>query len=167
MKSVNRALRDVRKFGTAMALAGTNSARNGGLAVAAGEVIAKRMALGAAALVDPMNADHGEFAKMIPEKTAAFSAAGLVWLQWSARVTQQMAVFAANEAALAAQAGAAMASCRTPADLAAAQGNFAMAWFSRALSQSVALGSMALRSQAAAIAPVHRSATANARRLRR
>jgi hypothetical protein len=167
MNSTKRALRDVRKLGDMMTLAGTSSARNSALATAAGEVIGRRIALGAAALADPMGADHGEFAKMIPEKAAAFSMAGLIWLQWSGRVAQELAAFAANEAALAAQAGAAMAGCRTPGDLMLAQGNFALAWFGRALSHSVALGGMALRSQAAATAPVHRSATANARRLRR
>ena len=38
------------------------------LAVASGEVIAKRMAMGLSGMIDPANADHAELAQLVPEK---------------------------------------------------------------------------------------------------
>jgi hypothetical protein len=166
MKSA-AAIRRATKLGNAIGIAGKNARKTSELAFAASQVIAKRMALGAAAMADPFNADHAEFAKIIPEKTEAFSQVGMIWLCWSSVFTDQMASFATREMATVAQAAAAMASCRTPAGVIAAQSSFAAAWFARAISQSIALGALAMRSQSAALAPVHRAATANARRLNR
>jgi Phasin protein len=167
MKSPSRRFRGARKLGNAMSVAGTNARKTGDLFKAASHVVAKRMTLGAAAMSDPLNADHVEFAKIIPEKTRAFSEAGMAWLQWSGEVAAQMASFAASEMAAVAQATVAIASCRTPADAIARQSSFASAWFARSLSRSISLGSLAMRAQGAAMAPVHRVAAANARRLNR
>jgi hypothetical protein len=147
--------------------AGTNVRKGGELAVAAGQVIAARAALGAAAMMDPLKADHVEFARIIPEKTTAFSAAGVAWLRGSSETAQRISAFAASELATAATAAAAIASCKTPAGVFAAQSRYASAWFGRVLTQSVALGSLAIKSQGAAMAPLYRAATANARRLSR
>lgn len=165
MKPVNRALRDVAKIGDTLADVATSQGEHGELALASGDVVARRMALGAAAMVDPLNADHAEFARMLPEKAQAFSDAGLVLLQRSAAAVQQVARFAVNELALAMRATTALTACRTPADLAAAQARLVTAWFGRAVTQSIELNAMAVRSQAAMLAPVHRAATANAKRL--
>jgi hypothetical protein len=165
MKPHTRALRDAAKIGDTVAAAAASHGRGGELAFAAGEVVAKRMALGAAAIVDPLSADHAELARMVPEKARAFGDADTVMLQRSGAMAQQMAQFAANELALAARATLALAACRSPADLAAAQGRFVTGWLGRAMSHAIALGAMAVRSQAAAMAPVHRTATGNARRL--
>jgi hypothetical protein len=167
MKTRTRTLRGARTLGNAMRVAGTNGRKTAELAMAAGHVVAKRMTLGAAAMIDPLNADHREFARIIPEKTTAFSQAGITWLQRSGKVAERMAGFAASEMATASEAAAAMARCRTPADIIAVQSRFATDWFARVLSQSVTLGSLALRLQGAAIVPLHRAATANARRLSR
>lgn len=50
--------------------------RGSELAFAAGEIVAKRVALGMLAMMDPLQADHIEFGRMVPEKVEAFSAAG-------------------------------------------------------------------------------------------
>ena len=165
MKPVNRALRDAAKIGDTLADVAATQGKHGELALASGDVVAKRMALGAAAMADPLHADHTEFARMIPEKAHAFSDAGVVLLQRSGAAVQQVARFAANELALATRATMALAACRTPAELAAAQARLLTAWFGRAMSQSIELNAMAVRSQAAVMAPVHRTAIANARRL--
>ena len=167
MKSPTRTFRRARKLGNAMSVAGTNARKTGELVKAAGHVVAKRMILGAAAVIDPVSADHVEFGKIIPEKTRTFSEAGMIWLQRSGQAAELMARFAASEMATIAQAAVAMAGCRTPADLIARQSNFATAWFSRALSQSFALAALVMRSQGAAMAPMHRAARANERRLGR
>jgi hypothetical protein len=68
------------------------------LTKAAGHVVATNMSLGAAAVIDPRNADHVEFAKIIPEEARAFSE-GMTWLQWSNQVAGRTAHFAASEMA--------------------------------------------------------------------
>jgi hypothetical protein len=167
MKSRTRAFSGARKLGHASRVAGTNGRKSGELAVAAGQVIAKRVALAAAAIVDPLNADLVEFSRIIPEKTTAFSSAGMAWLQGSSEAAQRMSAFAASELARATTAAVAIAGCKTPAGIMAAQRSFATAWFARMFSQSIALGSLAMKSQSAAMAPIYRAATANARRLGR
>ena len=167
MKTMSRVLRDAARIGDTLTDVATSHGKHGELALASGGVVARRMALGAAAMVDPLNADHAEFALMIPEKAEAFSDAGAALAQQSGVVARQMARFAANELALGMRAALAMAACRTPADLAAAHGRFVEAWLGRALSQSIELAAMAVRSQAVVMAPVHSAATANARRLGR
>ncbi|HUZ73024.1 MAG TPA: phasin family protein [Stellaceae bacterium] len=167
MKSRTRAFRDARKLGNVTRIAGTNGRKSRELAVAASHVVAKRMTLGAAAMIDPRNADHVEFAKIIPEKTTAFSNAGMALLQGSSEAAVRMANFTTSELATAAKAAVEIASCRTPAGVIAAQSRFATAWFARVLSQSIVLASLAMRSQGTAMAPIYRAATANARRLSR
>jgi hypothetical protein len=167
MKSRGSALSSAKDLGDSMRVAGANNRKAGETTMAAGRVVAERMNLGAAAMIDPCNADFAEFAKIIPEKTVAFSAAGMTWLQWSGEIAERIAGFAAGEMAQVAEAAAAIASCRTPAGVIAAQSRFATAWFARALAQSIALGSLTLRTQGAAMAPMHRATTANARRLSR
>jgi hypothetical protein len=167
MRSRTRTLRGARKLHAASRIAGTNGRKGGELAVAAGKVIAKRVALAAAAVVDPLNADHAEFARIIPEKATAFSSAGMAWLQGSSEAAQRISAFAASELATAATAALAIAGSKTPAGAIAAQRSFATAWFARVFSQSIALGSLAIKSQGAAMAPIYRAATANARRLSR
>jgi hypothetical protein len=89
------------------------------------------------------------------------------WLKWSGKAAGKISAIAASETAIAVQAAAAIAACRTPAGVIAVQTSFATAWFARAMSHVVALGSLTLQSQDAAMAPLHRAATANARRLNR
>jgi hypothetical protein len=167
MKVGTRAFSNARKLDHAARVAATNGRKSGELAVAAGHVIARRMSLAAAAMIDPLNADHVEFAKIIPEKATAFSNAGMAWLQGSSEAAARISAFAASELAIAATAAVAIAGCSTPAGAIAAQSRFATAWFARMLSQSITLGSLAMRSQRATMAPIYRAATANARRLSR
>lgn len=144
----------------------TQTAGNGGnLAVAAGQVIAKRVALGVAAAVNPMTADHAEFARMVPEKVEAFSAAGMVLVAQSEQLRSQITRFATHEVITAARATFEMATSLNPATLMEAQGRFAQAWFGRAHSNFMALGMMALRAQAAALSPLQTAVAANTERL--
>ncbi|MET1026364.1 MAG: hypothetical protein ABWY00_04290, partial [Dongiaceae bacterium] len=146
MKSSTRSFRGARKLDDAMTMVGRNTRQTGDLVQAASQVVAQRMGLGAAAMMDPLNADHVEFAKIVPEKAMAFSEAGMAWILWSGKITEQMASFAAREMAVVTEATMAITHCRTPAGMAAAQTSFITAWISRALSQSIALSSLAIRS---------------------
>jgi len=167
MKTIQRAGRDARKLTRTFAAAAASTRKSNELAAASGEVIAHRMALGAAALADPMTADHVEFSRMVPEKLAALSAVAAILQRRSAAVIAEMARFAGSEAAIALRAAGELTRCRTPADIAAAQSRFVLGWFARAVSQSLALGALAMSAGGAMLVPVHRAATANAKRLRR
>jgi hypothetical protein len=167
MKVRKRAGRNLRKITQSLADAGATSLKGGELAVASGRVIAERAALGVGALVDPSTVDHTEFARMVPEKMKAFSAASAALQRRSGQFVAEMTRFAGTEAALALSAAGELALCRSPADLLALQSRLALAWFGRAVSQSLALGALAIGAGGAALAPVHRAATGNARRLQR
>jgi hypothetical protein len=167
MKKMQRAGRDIRKLTRTLADATATTLKGSELAVASGEVIARRMALGATALADPATADHVEFSRMVPEKMAALSAVAAVVQQRSVAVMAEMTRFASREATIALHAAGELALCSTPSALAAAQGRFVVGWFARAASQSLALGSLAMSAGGAMLAPIHRTATGNAKRLRR
>src|SRR6267154_2387155 len=109
MTKIQRAARDVRKLSRTLAAARANTLKGGELAVASGEVIARRMALGATAFADPMTADHVEFSRMVPEKMAAVSAVAAIVQQRSGALVAEMARFAASEATLALRAAAELA----------------------------------------------------------
>ena len=153
MRSRTGRSRNAKKHVRAMSAAAKNTRNAGDLLEEAGRATAKHAALAATPLVDPLSVDHVEFASTIPEKTIAFPEAYMTWFQWSGEVAEQMASFTATEMSTVAQAVVAMASCRTPAGMIAAQSSFATAWFARALSHSAAIGSLAIRSQSAATAP--------------
>ncbi len=148
--------------------AATQNAKHGGdMARATSQVIAKRVALGMAAAFNPVQADHAEFARIIPEKVEAFSTAGMAMLKQSGQASRQMVRLATDEVMATARATIEMTDCSGPAALAEAQSRFARAWFSRAASSFIALGALALASQAAIMAPVRQTVVANAERLGR
>jgi hypothetical protein len=95
--------------------------QSGELALAAGEVVARRMSLGVAAALYPLQADHVEFARIVPEKVEAFSAAGMIILKRSEQARRQMTRAASDEIMTTAHATIAMAGCSNPAALVAAQ----------------------------------------------
>ena len=150
-----------------LAAAGRNTTTGGEIAVAAAQVFTHRMALGAAAITDPMNADHAEFLQMVPEKVTAFSEVGMIMWDRSASIVQQMAETATREWAIAAEAVVSMSAPADPAGLAESQSRYAMTWFNRVVSQAIGLTLLTMQAQHAAMAPLLRATTANAVRLRR
>jgi len=165
MTSVNGGVPGAGAIGDVFAVATRNAARGGDLVIATGQVMAKRMALGMAAALNPLLADHTEFARIVPEKVGAFSNAGMIMIEQSNRANRQMARLASDEVVTTARATIAMAGCSSPAALAAAQGRFALAWFGRAASNFIAMGMLALSAQDAAMAPIRETVGANAERL--
>jgi len=153
MKSHTGRSHDARKRVRTMSAAAKINRSAGDLLKEAGQVTAEHTVFAATPMIDPLSVDHVEFASTIPEETIAFREAYMTWFQWSGEVAEQMASFTATEMSTVAQAVVAMASCRTPAGMIAAQSSFATAWFARALSHSAAIGSLAIRSQNAATAP--------------
>jgi phasin protein len=153
MKSHTSRSRNAKKRVRAMSAAAKIIGNTGDLLKEAGHVATEHAVLAATPMIDPLSVDRVEFATTIPEETIAFPDAYMTWLQWSGEVAEQMASFTATEMSTVSQAVVAMASCRTPAGMIAAQSSFATAWFARALSHSAAIGSLAIRSQSAATAP--------------
>jgi O-methyltransferase involved in polyketide biosynthesis len=146
----------------------TRNANSGSdLAIAAGQVIAKRVALGVAAAFDPMRADHAEFGRMVPEKMEAFSASGMIMMQQATQAGKQITRFASDAIMTATRATLAMASSTSPAALAQTQGRFALAWFEQAASNFMAIGVLALGAQEAALVPIQQTIAANTKRLGR
>ena len=100
-----------------------------------------------AALHDPLRADHGELGRMVSEKGAAFGAAG-----WS--LARDWVAMQADWGAQASAIGKMMMGQPPSPRVAQAM-----------MTRGQRLGSAALASSIRAMTPVHKTATANARRL--
>lgn len=148
-----------------LAVAVENAGHGSHLAIAAGQIVAKRAALGVAAALDPLKADHVEFRRMVPEKVEAFSAAGAIMLNRSGDASVQMTRLALHEVMTTAHATMEMAACSSPVTLAAAQGRFALAWFKRAASNFIDIGMLTLDAQNAVLVPIRAVVAANTERL--
>ncbi len=143
----------------------TNSGSD--LASAAGQIIAKRVALGVAAIIDPMRVDHAEFGRMVPEKVEAFSAAGIIMIQQASHARAQIARFASDAIGRATGAGLAFAGSANSLEIVEKNGHFAAGWFRMAASNFMAMGLLALNAQKAAMLPIQQTIAANAERLGR
>lgn len=150
-----------------LAVATRNTGQSNNITKAASHVIAKRMALGMAAAFDPLSADHDEFARMVPEKMKAFSAASTAMLKQSGLASRRMMHFQSDELTIAAHAAVEMISCGNPVSLAEIQVRFARAWFDRTASSFITMGMLALTGQAATMAPIRETVFANVDRLGR
>ncbi len=147
------------------AAATLNASRSGDLARAASQVVAKRVVLGVAGAFNPADADHAEFARMVPEKIDAFSAMGAAIREQTDHVAREWTRRASNELQAAAQATMSLATCTTPAALAAAQRGFMVEWFKRAAANVAAMGMLTLQAQEVAMAPLHAQVAVNVDRL--
>ena len=149
--------RNIRHATDTMTANGRNLMRTGAAALAAGQVISHRMAMGAAALRDPSKADPLEFTRMFTEKAVAIVAAHQAMMLRSAQMAQSMMRYGMAEA-VATAAALANVSKGPPS---------AADWYQRAFTQYMALGTLATQAQGAVMAPLYRAAGANARRLSR
>jgi len=167
MTSADGATTSIDTLSDIFAGAMQNMRHSGDIVIAATQIVAKRVGLGLAATFDPLQADHVEFAQIVPEKVKAFSAAGLAVLKQSDQANRQMMRLASDEVILAGRATMEMTVCSNPASLAEAQGRFAHAWFDRAAANFITMGRLALTVQVAAMAPIQQTVLANAERLGR
>jgi hypothetical protein len=146
---------------------GVSARKAGELAAASGEVIARRVAMGASALAQPSVAANIEAVTMVSEKGFALARSGLVAAKAVSDLSNRSATIALNETQIMAGAVAAAARCKTPMELAVVQGDYACKAFGRMMSQGLGWASLAAMAGGAAMAPFHVAATANARRLRK
>jgi hypothetical protein len=135
-----------------------NGARLGELGTVASTVIARRMALS-------MAGDHSEVPAMVPEKLAAFGAAGAALLHGSAAIGGVVGRYAMAEAAEGAATAMKLAQCHDPASLMLAHSQSVGAAWGRWLSFMAEMGAGMAIGTSAAMRPVHRAARRNAKRL--
>jgi hypothetical protein len=98
-------------------------------------------------MLNPVLADHDEFARMVPEKTQAFSDSGSVLFTGSMRIGERVSRYLADETTHAADTVMAIWTSRSPAALMAAQADGAISWFGRMTAQSEAMCLRALEVQ--------------------
>jgi O-methyltransferase involved in polyketide biosynthesis len=148
--------------------AATRSAKSqSDLTNAAGQIIAKRVALGVAAVFDPTQADHAEFGRIVPEKMEAFSAAGMIVMQQASLAGEQIKRFASDAIMTATRATLAVVGSTSPAAMVKTQGRIAVTWFEQATANFMAISMLALNAQEAAIVPIQQTIAANTERLGR
>jgi predicted RNA-binding Zn ribbon-like protein len=145
---------------------GRHHSRAGALALAAAEVLVRRMHLGGAAMVFPAGADHAEFARMVPEKARAFADAGAALLEQAVLIGRELTDLALQEAARGAAVAAEVLASPTPMGLLATQADAAHAWFGQWVVGAGAMVRLTLEAHAAVMAPIHQAAAANVERLR-
>jgi O-methyltransferase involved in polyketide biosynthesis len=142
-----------------------NAVSGNGLTSAAGQIVAKRLALGIAAIFDPMGADYAEFARMVPEKIEAFSASGIIVMHQVSHVSKQISRFVSDAIGTATRATIAIAASANPADMLEKQSRFAARCFQTGTSNFMAIGMLALNAQNAAMLPIQQTVSSNAKRL--
>jgi hypothetical protein len=121
----------------------------------------------AAGMADPGKADLTEISLMSSEKVEALSASVSSVTRNFGDLSDRLTRSAANEMHLASRAASAMAGAADPVALATLQYSYALDWWGRAAGQMLTLNTELLKVQADALHPIHKTAVANARRLKR
>jgi O-methyltransferase involved in polyketide biosynthesis len=152
-------------IGGVFAAATLSAGRSGDLALASSHVVARRVALGVVGALNPADADHAEFARMVPEKIEAFTAMGAVMREQTDHVAREWSRLASDEIEAARQATMSLTACTTPGELAAAQHALMMEWFARSAATVATIGMLTLQAQEAAMAPLHAQVAVNVDRL--
>ena len=152
--------RDARAA-TATAVAG------GEMMKAAGDVISARMEILAKGMADPRQTDFKEISLMSSEKVEALSESAASLTRNLGALGDRLSQSAAEEIALVGKAAGAMSAASTPQAFAAVQYDYALGWWSRATGQMLSLNTEMLKAQAQALKPIHDTAVANAKRLKR
>ena len=138
------------------------------LMAASAEVIAARTGRMAQGLTSAKGQDFKELSLMSSEKAEALSRLGRGRDRQRGR--HRPAAGAGGDgtrAPMRCGPPAAVTQARTPAQAAEAQFRYAMGWWSRAAAQAMTLNGELLKAQAEAMAPIHKTAVANAKRLRK
>ena len=167
MTDIDKAFRDGRRMADNAHSAATTALAGGEMMRAASDVIAARLEIMAAGLADPGKADLKEMSLMSSEKVEALSASAASVAGAFGDLGGRLSQSAMEEVGLASRAASAMAGASTPAGLAAVHYNYAVGWWGRATGQMLTLNTELLKAQADALKPIHQTAMANARRLKR
>jgi hypothetical protein len=167
MTQFDKALRTGRRLTRDGARAASTALSGGEMLQAAGDVINARLEIIAAGLTDPSKIDLKEMSLMGTEKVEALSESASAMAKTFGDIGGRVGSNAVTEAGLAMQAATSIASARTPAGAMQAQYSYALGWWGRAAGQMLTLNSELLKGQTDALRPIHRTAVANARRLKK
>ena len=160
-------LRDSRIAARNARTAADTAVAGGAMMQAAGDVIAARLDILAAGMADPLKADISEISLMGAEKLEASAASAASLTQSLGRIGEGLSRTAADELQHAGKAASAMGTASTPAAFAAAQADWVFGFWGRAAAQTLSLNAELLKAQAEALKPIHDTAVANAKRLKR
>ncbi|GAA0642138.1 phasin [Brevundimonas lenta] len=167
MTQFDQAVKTGRRLTRNASSAAATALSGGEMMKAAGDVIAARMEIMAAGLADPRKADLKELSLMGSEKVEALSESASSMAKTMGTIGGRLGASAMSELSHASQAASAMTTASSPAALAQAQYAWAIGWWGRAANQTLGLTSELLKGQADALKPIHATAVANAKRLRK
>lgn len=167
MTELDKALRNRRRLVRNSTSAANTALAGGEMLQAAGDVIAARLEIMAAGMADPRKADLKEMSLMSSEKVEALTASAASVTRNFGDLGGRLTKAAMAEAGLASKAASAMATAASPAAFASMQYNYAVGWWGRAAGQMLTLNTELLKAQAEALKPIHTTAVANAKRLKR
>lgn len=137
------------------------------LAVAAAQTIGYRTAMMARAIGNGEALDHPEFSLMGREKVEAALESGQALLAGSGAFQDAWTIWLTGQTRAAVWAMQEFLRCRTLADMAGVQQRYVLSSMGSTIAASIRLTQSATRLASAGMAPVHRTASANARRLAR
>ena len=167
MTQLDRALKTGRRLTRNATSAANTAVSSGEMLEAAGNVIAARLEIMAAGMADPSKLDLKEMSLMSSEKVEALSASAAAMGKTFGDIGGRLGANVMTEANLASQAASRIAAAQTPAAALQAQYTYALGWWGRAASQMLTLNTELLKGQADALRPIHKTAVANARRLKK
>ena len=167
MTEFEKAIKTGRRLTRDGARAANTALSGGEMMKAAGDVINARLEIMAAGMADPRKVDLTEISLMSSEKVEALSACASSVARTFGDIGGRVGSGIMTEAGLASKAATSMASAASPAAAMQAQYSYAVGWWSRAAAQMLTLNSAMLKGQADAMRPIHKTAVANAKRLKK
>lgn len=167
MTQIDKALKTGKRLNRNAGTAVDTALSGGEMLNAAGEVIAARLEIMARGMADPRKADLTEMSLMSSEKVEALSASAAAMGRTFGDIGGRLGSSVMTEAGLASKAATSIATAATPAAAMQAQYGYAVGWWSRAAAQMLTLNSAMLKGQADALRPIHKTAVANAKRLKK
>mgnify|MGYP001281185639 FL=1 len=167
MTQFEKAIKTGRRLTRDGARAASTALSGGEMMKAAGDVINARLEIMAAGMADPRKVDLKEMSLMGSEKVEALSASASAMAKTLGDIGGRLGSGVMNEAGHASKAATSIASAATPVAAMQAQYDYAVGWWGRAAAQMLTLNSALLKGQADAIRPIHKTAVANAKRLKK
>ena len=167
MTQFDKAIKTGRRLTRDGARAADTALSGGEMLLAAGDVINARLEMMAAGMTDPRKVDLKELSLMSTEKVEALSASASAMGKTFGDIGERVGTGLVTEANLATRAVTAMATAKTPAGAMQAQYSYAVGWWGRAATQMLTLNTELLKGQADAMRPIHKTAVANAKRLKK
>ena len=152
---------------TSASQAGASLLKATELAVAATSVIGRRSWLGVQGAADPVNADYAELARLAPEKLDAFARSGAAVMAQFWEMQREVASLWVSQVDAGWKLALAMWQLPLPHHAGQLHADWVAGTVDRAASSAHSIAGRASRLHDHAIAPIHRTAARNARRLAR